>query len=89
MKIYRRRFNTMSFEGVTVTNPDILMIPDEVSRRMPNTTRTGSLVREANRGLPDIALGMSVLRNTHMYVAYKERKVYITAATPEPTQTPP
>lgn len=89
MKVYRRRFNTLSFEGVTVTNPEILMIPDEVSRRMPNTTRTGSLVRESNRGLPDLALGMSVLKQTHMYVAYKERKVYITAAALEPATPPP
>jgi len=84
---YRRRFDTLAFEGVTVTNPTLLIIPDAMSARMPDTRRTGSLTREPDRGLPDLILGMSVLSKTHLYVAYKERKVYITAA--EPAAAPP
>jgi predicted aspartyl protease len=81
-KIYRRRFNTLSFEGVTVTNPNLILMPDQVSQRIPNSTRTGSLIRSSDRGLPDLILGMSVLSKTHIYVAYREKKVYITAAGP-------
>jgi predicted aspartyl protease len=82
-KIYRRRFNTLAFEGVTVTNPSVLLMPDQISQRMPNNQRTGSLIREPDRGLPDLILGMSVLAKMHMYVAYRERKVYLTAAEPQ------
>jgi predicted aspartyl protease len=83
-KTYRRRFDTLAFEGVTVTKPTLLIIPDAMSARMPDTRRTGSLTREPDRGLPDLILGMSVLNKTHLYVAYKEKKVYITAADPAP-----
>jgi hypothetical protein len=87
-KTYRRRFGTLAFEGVTVNNPAIILMPDLVTQRLPNAPRTGSLTREADRGLPDLILGMSVLGKTHMYVAYKEKKVYITAAS-GPATVPP
>lgn len=80
MTIYRRRFATLSFEGVTVTNPMVVLIPDRVTQRLVNGPRTGSLIRERNRGLPDLIVGMSVLSKTHMYISYKEKKIYITAA---------
>jgi hypothetical protein len=79
-KIYRRRFDTLAFEGVTVSNPSLILIPDQVSPRMPNPVPTGSLVRPPDRGLPDLILGISILSKTHIYVAYREKKVYITPA---------
>jgi len=79
-KIYRKRFATLSFEGVTVINPVIDLLPDEMTRALGDTRPTGSLIREPDRGLPDLIIGMPVLNKTHMYIAYKERKVYITAA---------
>ena len=79
-KIYRKRFGTLSFEGVTVTNPVIDLLPDEMTRALGDTRPTGSLIREADRGLPDLIIGMPVLNKTHMYIAYRERKVYITPA---------
>ncbi|HMI95053.1 MAG TPA: aspartyl protease family protein [Micropepsaceae bacterium] len=87
-KIYQRRFSTLAFEGVTVTNPTLIIIPDQMTARFGETRRTGSLTREADRGLPDLTLGMSVLGKTHLYVAYKERKVYITAASGPATVAP-
>ena len=85
-KTYRRTFGTLAFEGVTVTNPAIILMPDLVTQRLPSGP-TGTLTRAPDRGLPDLILGMSVLGKTHMYVAYKEKKVYITAA--EPPAPPP
>lgn len=79
-KTYRKRFATMSFEGVTVTNPVIDLIPDKQTGAFGEDRPTGSLIHQADRGLPDLIVGMSVLSKLHMYVAYKERKVYITAA---------
>jgi predicted aspartyl protease len=83
--IYRRRFNTLSFAGITVANPVMNLMPDQMSQRLPNARRTGSLIREADRGLPDLILGMSVLSETHIYVAYREKKVYITSAATQPS----
>jgi len=79
-KIYRRRFGALSFEGVTVTNPMVVLMPDEVTRSLGDQRPTGSLTRPSDTGLPELILGMSVLNKMHMYIAYRERKVYITAA---------
>lgn len=61
---YHRRFKTMTFGSVTVNNPDIYMQPQSVSH-FPNY-----------RAL----LGTTVLRQLHLLIAYKEHKLYITAA---------
>lgn len=87
-KIYRKRFGTLSFEGVTVTNPDMDLIPDKQSGAFGDQRRIGSLTRPSDQGLPDLIIGMPVLSKIHMYVAYEERKVYITvAAVPAGVQT--
>ncbi len=87
-KIYRKRFGTLSFEGVTVTNPVMDLLPDEQTRGLGDERRTGSLTRPSDRGLPDLIIGMPVLSKMHMYIAYHERKVYITAgADPAQVQT--
>ena len=78
--VYRKRFKTISFEGVTVTNPVITMYPDLMGGSSLGEQRTGSLIRETRSGLPDMILGMSVLSEMHVYIASKERKLYITAA---------
>jgi predicted aspartyl protease len=79
-KVYRKRFGTLSFEGVTVSNPVISLIPDQMTRSLGDQRQTGSLTRPTDTGLPDLIVGMDVLSKTHMYIAYGERKVYITAA---------
>jgi len=63
---YKYAFKTLSFGGVTVANPDILLVPDAKAR----------LHRYNDR----IILGMGVLRQLHLYIAYHEKKLYITAA---------
>ncbi len=91
-KIYRRQFQSLSFEGVTINNPEINLVPDEVRARMPNKNRpkTGSLTRgdTVTSGLPDMTLGMSTLSKMHVYIAYRDRKVYITEAAPAPGAAP-
>ena len=78
-RIYRKRFATLAFEGVTVTNPVLDLIPDLQTKALGDERVTGSLTRPADRGLPDLIIGMPILSKTHMYIAYRERKVYITA----------
>ena len=81
-KTYRKQFGTMSFDGVTITNPIVDLIPDRQTGVFGEERATGSLIRPDDRGLPDLIVGMSVLSKLHMYIAYDERKVYITAAAP-------
>jgi hypothetical protein len=70
--VYRRQFKTLSIEGVTIANPRLVLLPDVVS------------VSPGPQGL--VTLGMGILRQLHIYVAYKERKLYISAANPGPAQ---
>ena len=86
--MYRRRFNSLAFEGVTVSNPMIVMMPNMMGNVNPGAPRTGSIIREDRNGLPDVILGMNVLSQMHLYIGYKERKLYITAANPQPASTP-
>ena len=82
---YRRRFKTLAVEGVTINNPEVDMLPNMMGNVNPGAPRTGSIIRESQNGLPDLVLGMNVLRQMHVYIAYKERKLYITAAAPPPS----
>jgi predicted aspartyl protease len=60
-------FNMLTFDGVNVVNPDIVLIPKKNFGNQPR--HEGELI-----------LGMSVLRQLHLYVAYKEQMLYLTAA---------
>lgn len=87
-KIYRKQFQTLAFEGVTITNPELNIMPDQLKARLVNKNqRTGSIIRGDDR-LPDVTIGMSILRRLHVYVAYRERKLYITEAAGVAPQTP-
>jgi predicted aspartyl protease len=81
-KIYRHRFKTLSVNGITVNNPMIYLIPDMVRSYMVHSPYTGSRLDSSSepQGLPDLLLGMSVLQYVHVYVAYGERMLYITAS---------
>jgi len=72
-QIRPRVFKSLSFEGVTVANPELFLEP-EVVTRIPDGNQA-AVKREF-----DIKLGMSLLSKTHIYIANKERKLYITAA---------
>jgi predicted aspartyl protease len=69
---YKFPFNTLLFGeagavlgSVTVINPDLILVSRSDSR-LP--------------GSPDLILGMGVLRQLHLYIDYKEKKLYVTAA---------
>jgi hypothetical protein len=86
--VYRRRFKTLAFGNVTLANPMITMFPDMMTGMTSNAPRTGSLIRD-DRGLPDIILGMDTLSQLHVYVASGERRLYVTAANPQPAAPAP
>jgi predicted aspartyl protease len=61
-RAYRYPFKSLTFGGVTVDNPDILLVPESDSEI------TGALI------------GMTILRRMHLYLSYREQKMYVTAA---------
>ena len=83
---YSRRFKTLAFEGVVVANPMIVMVPDLMNS--PGSSyepESAYLTSRRRTGLPPLILGMSTLSQMHLYIAYKERKLYITAVNPPAT----
>lgn len=61
-------FKTLTFQGITVNNPNIRMFTDEESKLFEGS------------GQPKLIIGMGILRQLHMYVAYKEKRLYVTPA---------
>jgi predicted aspartyl protease len=59
-------FQRMTFGHVAVENPDIVLVPETSSQMGPNPT--------------PMILGLSVLRKLHVYIAYREKNLYVTAA---------
>lgn len=62
---YRYPFKALNFEGVVVNNPDILLAPRSVSNM--------------DRAQPQLIIGMDILRRLHIYIAHRERLIYIGA----------
>jgi predicted aspartyl protease len=62
--LYFYPFKTLTFEGVTVNSPKIVLMPRGESKF--------SDVRAL--------LGISILRQLHLFIAYRERMIYVTAA---------
>jgi predicted aspartyl protease len=61
---YRYPFSVLTLDGVEIHNPDIDII------KYP----------DSDHGESDLMLGISVLRQLHMYIAYGEKTLYVTGA---------
>jgi gag-polyprotein putative aspartyl protease/Aspartyl protease len=64
---YSFPFGSLNFDGVTVLNPQISLIPQQNFAHGRNADTT-------------IVLGMSILRQLHLYVDYKGNMLYLTSA---------
>jgi len=63
-RIYSYPFKTLQMGDITVKNPRITVASNEFMGAVGN----------------DMILGMGILRQLHLYIAYKEQKFYITPA---------
>jgi len=62
--MYRYPFGTLALEGVTVQSPDIDILPTETY----------------GAHNPQLIIGINVLRQLRLYIAYKEQMLYATSA---------
>ena len=76
---YMHTFASLSFGGVTVLTPDMMLLPDRMARGGDRVqqTRNRALL---NTALPDITIGMDVLRHLHIYLAPDEHNFYVSEA---------
>lgn len=89
-KLYRYAFKNLNADGLTVQNPDILVVgeaprrecSDKLHVEFPNKAGP-SMNRELYVrcfGGEDAILGLSVLKKLHLYVSGKEKLLYLTSA---------
>lgn len=63
-------FKTLEFGSVNVVHPDIALVSDNDTDVLGDGPRHVSMI-----------IGMTVLRQLHLYISYKEKKIYVTPAT--------
>jgi predicted aspartyl protease len=79
--VYRHHFLSLNFGGIAVSNPRVALIPD-YRDKLAQTSSLGSRLgdSQASAEFQDMLIGMDVLRHLHIYIAYKEQKLYVTPA---------
>lgn len=82
LKIYKHLFKTLAFGGITVSNPELELIPNAMGKDADRAQLVGDRTKTERDLLdvPDVTIGMDVLRKLHIYMALKEEKLYITEA---------
>jgi clan AA aspartic protease (TIGR02281 family) len=63
---YHHRFKSLAFGGVVIGDADVMLHTDTYLTLMSST--------------PRMLLGMNILRQLHIMIAYSEKKLYVTAA---------
>jgi hypothetical protein len=86
-KTYMHVFKNLTFGGITVNNARVHIYPDVLHRFGDTAQQTGNraLLNNDHSGPAYIAIGMNVLRKLHVYFAFGEQKMYISAASPAST----
>jgi hypothetical protein len=81
--LFVKKFGLLELGGVAVKNPDIQIVTDHADDafRMAHSEKSrDDPVYGARFSLEDLTLGMNVISKLHLYIAYKEHKIFVTAA---------
>jgi len=85
--LYGRKFRSAPFKSLSIgevsfPNPSLLVMPDT----MRELAKEDVPVKDQNQAgvtlthFPHLLLGMDAISHLHVYIAYKERKIYVSAA---------
>jgi hypothetical protein len=83
-KTYEHVFKSLVFGGtVTVNNPHVIVWPRLSARTFDHAPLVGDRAKSERDlfDVPDMVIGMNVLRKLHMYIAMNENKLYFSDAT--------
>ena len=80
--VYKHRFSSLRFGDIAASDTQFAIIPDLVDHPLELSAITGTrfIGADARDEAAPMLIGMNVLRHLHIYVAYKEQKIYITPA---------
>lgn len=83
-------FPTLTFDTVTVTNVHVLVYPEADISQSDYMRRTDTRLRQNSSYFTDhMSIGMNILRRLRLYIAYGEKKLYITPASAAATPPAP
>ena len=77
--VFTHRFATLELNGLTIRNPEITILPDVASTKETEKDSRAWFYRTSSTDF-DLILGINELSRLHVYIAYKERKVYVSGA---------
>jgi hypothetical protein len=79
--VYGHTFSQISFPGgVAANNVPALILANSLTHEINSGPVLGSWARSTDARIPDLALGMDVLHQLHLYVVYGQKTLYVTAA---------
>jgi predicted aspartyl protease len=81
--LYRHTYKSLSLEGLAIGNPTIGIFENQEQSQETLQHHTGSRFSSLGGEEYELRLGVNELRHLHLYIAYKEQKLYIT-----PTSAP-
>jgi hypothetical protein len=77
-----RHFTKMSFGGMTIDQPEILIVPDRLNKRADRSPMARNRTHFHNEDLilPELSLGMDVLKHLHLFLSFGEQALYVAPA---------
>jgi len=80
--VYTHRFSSVSFGSIAAASPQFAIVPDLVGHplELQATTGTRFIDADARDETAPVLIGMDILRHLHLYIAYKEHKLYVAPA---------
>jgi hypothetical protein len=79
LKTYRHLFTNLNFGDVAVSKPEVAIIPNAMGRNADTAQYVGDRTKsdKTEFKIPDMIIGMDILRKLHLYIAFGEKKLYI------------
>jgi hypothetical protein len=77
---YAYNFSNLSFGGVSIYNPHLVLTHSALFRGTSSGPQTGTLLRSVDQTAtqPALVIGTDLLKLLHLYIAFNERMVYVT-----------
>jgi hypothetical protein len=78
--LYTYDFGVLSFGGVSIYNPHLVLTHSVSFRGTNSGPQTGTLLRNVDHTStqPELVIGTDLLKLLHIYIAFKERMIYVT-----------
>jgi len=75
-------FGKLSFGGLTFDAPEVLIIPDVMNRNADRSKIADNPTHHHNENLilPELSLGMDVLKHLHLFMSFGEQALYVAPA---------